>query len=133
MSAVNAVRASVVYDASYAPEILIFRFTRWPSLAEQQTLLKSLVENRHLSRHSSGLLDITALDDKELPDPDSLASGLAQAASNNSVLKRIACVIASPEQARFVETLRMMAPQPRKIAVFFTQHDALQWLFDRSE
>ena len=133
MSAVNAVRASVVYDASYAPEILIFRFTRWPSLAEQQTLLKSLVENRHLSRHSSGLLDITALDDKELPDPDSLASGLAQAAGNNSVLKRVACVVASPEQARLVETLRMMAPQPGNIAVFFTQQDALEWLLNRGE
>lgn len=133
MSAVNAVHASVVYDASYAPEILMFRFTRWPSLAEQQTLLKTLVKNRHLSPHSSGLLDITGLSDKELPDPDSLASGLAQAASNNSVLKRIACVVASPAQGRFVETLRMMAPQPGNIAVFFSQQDALQWLLDRTE
>jgi hypothetical protein len=133
MSAVNAVHTSVVYDSSYAPEILMFRFTRWPSLAEQQTLLKTLVKNRQLSPHSSGLLDITALDDKELPDPDSLATGLAQAASNNSVLKRIACVVASPGQTRFVETLRMMAPLPGNIGVFLTQHDALQWLLDRTE
>ena len=91
------------------------------------------MKNRLLSPHSSGLLDITALADKELPNPDSLASGLAQAASNNSVLKRVACVVASPEQARFVETLRMMAPHPGNIAVFFSQQDALQWLLDRTE
>ena len=133
MAAVNAVHAAIDYDASYAPEILMFRFTRWPSLAEQQTLLKTLAKNRQLSPHSSGLLDITALADHELPDPDSLATGLAQAASNNSVLKRIACVVASPEQVRFVETLRMMAPQPGNIAVFFTQQDALQWLLDRTD
>lgn len=133
MSAVNAVQASVVYDASYAPEILIFRFARWPSLEEQRTLLKTLAKNQHLRPLSSGLLDITALADNALPDPDSLASGLAQAASNNAVLRRIACVVASPEQARVVETLRMMAPQPSKIAVFFSQHDALQWLLDRTE
>lgn len=131
--AVNAVHASVVFDASYAPEILIFRFTRWPSLSEQKSLLKSLVEARHLSSHSSGLLDITALNENELPDPDSLASGLAQAAGNNSVLNRIACVVASPAQARFVETLRMMAPQPSKIAVFNTQNDALRWLIERND
>jgi hypothetical protein len=133
MSAVNAVHAAVVYDSSYAPEILMFRFTRWPSLAEQQTLLKTLTKNRQLSPHSSGLLDITALADSDLPNPDSLASGLAQAAGNNAVLKRVACVVASPEQARFVETLRMMAPQPGNIAVFFTQQDALQWLLNRGE
>lgn len=86
-----------------------------------------------MSPHSSGLLDITALSDSELPDPDSLARGLAQAASNNSVLRRIACVVASPEQTRFVETLRMMASQPSKIAVFFTQKDALEWLRHRTE
>ena len=131
--AVNAVQSPVVFDASYAPEILIFRFTRWPSLPEQKTLLKRLVEGRHLSPHSSGLLDITALNENELPDPDSLAGGLAQAAANNSLLNRIACVVASPDQARFVETLRMMAPQPSKIAVFNTQNDALQWLIERND
>jgi hypothetical protein len=133
MSAMNAVHASIAYDASYAPEILMFRFTRWPSLAEQKTLLKTLTKNQQLGAQSSGLLDITALDGRELPDPDSLASGLAQAAGNNFVLRRIACVVSSSDQARFVDTLRMMAPQPSKIGVFFTQQDALQWLFDRSE
>jgi hypothetical protein len=63
-----------------------------------------------------------------MPDPDALAGGLAQAAGNNSILKRVSCVVRSPEQARFVETLRRMTPQPRNIAVFFAEQDALQWL-----
>ncbi len=126
--AVDAVHPSIVFDASHAPDILIFRFTRWPSLADQKALLQSLVSGKHLSPKSSGVLDITALDANDLPDPDLLASGLAQAAGNNSVLKRIACIVESPEQVRFVETLRMMAPQPNRIGVFFSHADALQWL-----
>jgi hypothetical protein len=128
---VNAVDSSVACDASYAPEILIFRFKRWPASAEQNALLKTLVADRHLAPHSTGVLDITALHDDELPDPDLLASGLAQAAGQNSVLRRIACVVRSPEQARFVETLRMMAPKPSNIGVFFTQADALKWLLQK--
>ena len=129
----HAVHSSIVFDSSYAPEILIFRFTRWPSLPEQKALLKSLVENRHLRHDSAGLLDITALNDKELPDPDLLAGGLAQAAGNNSVLSRVACVVETAGQTRFVETLRMMAPQPSKIGVFLTQADALEWLNRKTE
>ena len=129
----NAVHSSIVFDASHAPEILIFRFTRWPSLPEQHALLSSLVRSHSLKPHSTGLLDITALPDSELPNPDSLASALAQAAGNNSALKRVACVVESPDQARFVEALRMMAPQPRKIGVFFSQEDALQWLVAKGD
>ena len=97
-------------------------------MSEQKALLASLVENRHLSQNSSGLLNITAL--RDLPDPDSLAGGLAQAQANSSVLKRVACVVESFNQARFAETLRMMAPQPSKIRVFFTEKDALKWLIE---
>ena len=96
-------------------------------------MLETLVADRHLAPHSTGILDITALPDDDLPDPDSLASGLAQAAGRNAVLARVACVVASPRQARFVETLRMMAPQPGRIGVFFTQADALQWLVQAVE
>ena len=129
----NAVRSSIIFDSGYAPEILIFRFTRWPALKEQQALLAALVAEKHLAPHSTGVLDITALSTGDLPDPDSLASALAQAADRNSVLKRVACVVASPEQARFVETLRRMAPQPGKIGVFLTQADALQWLLQKMD
>lgn len=130
MSGVNAVHSSVVFDAQYAPEILIFRFTRWPSLAEQQALLKTLCDDKHFTSNSSGLIDIRALDERELPDPDTLAAGLAQAQAKNSVLKRIACVVKSPEQSRFVRTLQMMAPQPNKIAIFFADADAMKWLIE---
>jgi hypothetical protein len=125
---VNAIDSSLVFDGRYAPEILIFRFTRWPSLADQQALLKSLRDDNLFTVNSSALIDISALDDGELPDPDMLAAGLAQAQAKNSVLKRIACVVRSPEQSRFVRTLQMMAPQPNKIATFFADADALQWL-----
>lgn len=128
MSRVNAVHSSIIFDSSYAPEILIFRFTRWPSLPEQKALLHSLIEDRHLAAHSAGLLDVTAVPDDELPNPDSLASALAQAAADNSVLTRVACVVKSPAQMRFVETLRMMSAQPNKIGVFLSEADALDWL-----
>jgi hypothetical protein len=122
----HAVNSSVFVDATHAPEILIFRLMRWPALVEQKTLLKTIVESRHLDFNSSAVLDISGV--AHLPDPDSLAAALAQAASNRSTLKRVACVVASPEQAQFVETLRMMAPQPGRIAVFFAEDDAIGWL-----
>ena len=122
----NAVHSSIVVDRRLAPDILIFRFTRWPSLTEQKTLLKSLVTAGQFGPNTSAVLNIVAL--QELPDPDRLAGGLAQAAANNSVLNRVACVVESPEQARFVETLRMMAPQPAKIGMFFSEADATAWL-----
>ena len=124
----NAVHASVVFDSQYAPEILIFRFTRWPSLAEQEALLKTLRDDQHFTSNSSGLIDLRALDEGELPDPDTLAAGLAQAQAKNSVLKRIACVVKSQEQTRFVRTLQMMAPQPNKIRIFSADADAMTWL-----
>lgn len=124
----NAVHSSIVVDDRLAPEILIFRFVRWPSLTEQKALLTSLVATGKFGSATSAVLDVTAL--TELPDPDRLAGGLAQAASNNSVLYRVACVVESPEQARFVETLRMMAPQPAKVGVFFSEADAVDWLHE---
>ena len=126
----NAIRSSLVFDGRYAPEILIFRFTRWPSLADQQALLKSLRDENLFTVNSSALIDISALDDRELPDPDMLAAGLAHAQAKNTVLKRIACVVTSPEQTRFVRTLQMMAPQPNKIATFAADADALRWLME---
>ena len=122
----NAVHSSIVVDAHLAPDILIFRFTRWPSLTEQRALLKNLVAGGQFGLNTSAVLNIAALHD--LPDPDRLAGGLAQAASHNSVLNRVACVVESPEQARFVDTLRMMAPQPAKVGLFFSEADAIQWL-----
>jgi hypothetical protein len=123
---VDALHPSIVLDAQYAPDILILRFTRWPSLADQKAMLRSLVDAKHLTANSSALLNITAL--AKLPDPDALAGGLAQAQGQNSVLKRIACVVQSNEQAHFVETLRRMAPLPNNIGVFFSDADGLQWL-----
>jgi hypothetical protein len=123
---VNAVHSSIVVDDRLAPDILIFRFTRWPSLREQKALLTSLVATGKFGATTTAVLDITAL--TELPDPDRLAGGLAQAASNNSILNRVACVVESQEQARFVDTLRMMAPQPAKVGLFFSEADALDWL-----
>ena len=122
----HAVHSSIVVDDTLAPGILIFRFTRWPSLTEQQALLTSLVATGKFGATTTAVLNITAL--TELPDPDRLAGGLAQAASNNSVLNRVACVVESQDQARFVDTLRMMAPQPAKVGVFFSEADALDWL-----
>ena len=122
----NALHAAIEIDASHAPEILIFRMTRWPSLAEQKALLQSLVENKQLRAHSSALLDITEL--SELPNPDTLADALAQSVTNRAVLKRVACVVASQSQAHFVTTLQKMAPLPSKIGMFFAQGDALKWL-----
>ena len=128
MRRVNALQSAITFDAQYAPEILIFRFTRWPSKAEQKAALDQLIASKHLGPRTSGLLDITAMEN--LPDPDGLAAGLAQAQANNSVLRRIACVVKSQAQARFVTTLQMMAPQPNKIAVFFSDADALRWLVE---
>ena len=122
----HAVYPSAVFDASYAPEILIFRFARWPSLAEQRTMLKDLIAGQHLQANSSALLNIAAVE--ALPDPDGLADALAQAASRGSAFKRIACVVDKQHQAHFVEVLRMMAPQPNRIGVFFSDAEALKWL-----
>jgi hypothetical protein len=130
---VNIVQPSVVFDAQYAPEILIFRFTRWPSLVEQRALLTTLRDDKQLTSNSSGLIDIRALREGELPDPDTLAAGLAQAQAKDSVLRRIACVVTSQEQGRFVKTLQMMAPQPNKIGIFFADADALKWLFQSTD
>jgi hypothetical protein len=126
---VNALKASVVVDSTYAPAILIFRFTRWPTLAEQKALLKSIVTGRNRAGQSA-VIDITSIT-AHLPDPDTLAHGLAQSQSVGFVLKRIACVVASPEQFTFVETLRQMAPVPANIGVFFSDRDALEWLPSR--
>jgi hypothetical protein len=123
---VNAVHSSVVFDASYAPDILIFRFAAWPSLAEQRALLRCLIEDKHLGSQSSALINIVGVD--TLPNPDDLAGSLAQAAANQSILQRVACVVASQKQAQFAETLRAMAPQPSRVRVFFTDDDALTWL-----
>ena len=129
----DRVQSSVIFDAQYAPDILIFRFTRWPSLTEQQALLGRLRDGKMLTPDSAALIDISELNDTELPDPDLLATGLAQAQAQSSVFKRIACVVNSPRQSQFVRTLQMMAPQPNKIGMFFADAEALKWLAHGTE
>ena len=122
----NAVNAAVVFDVSHAPEILIVRFRRWPSLQEQQDLISRLTENEHLSRNSSAVLDLSGVE--QLPNPDAIAEGLAQAAARSTAFKRVACVVESLDQSKFAETLRMMAPDPNRVQVFLSEADALRWL-----
>lgn len=127
----NQSATSLECDLRYAPEILICRFNRWPTLQEQNDLRARLIAGGHFQPHSSAVLDIRKLHD--LPDPDRLADALAEAVGQNTVLRRVACIVETIPQTRFVEALAKMAPRRDVVAPFIAEEEALLWLLHSSE
>jgi hypothetical protein len=128
ISVLNQSATSIECDTHYAPEILICRFNSWPSLQEQNDLRARLIKDGHFQPHTSAVLDIRKLHD--FPNPDRLADALAQAVGQNTVLRRVACVVETIPQTRFVESLAKMAPRRNVVAPFVTQDEALKWIME---
>jgi hypothetical protein len=82
-----------------------------------------LIKEGHFQPHTCAVLDIRKLHD--LPDLDRLADALAKAIGQNTVPRRIACMVEAIPQARFVEASAKMAPHRTVVAPFVTQDEAV--------
>ena len=75
---------------------------------------------------TSVLLDFGAL--TELPNPNTLAEAFAGAVGKKALFSRAACVVQTPEQQRFADTLKHLAGRPDDVAIFPAEETALKWL-----
>ena len=106
--------------------MLIIRFTTWPTPDEQTAFLDQMLSLGLRRPITSAVLDITSVHD--LPDPDALAAALARAVGKNALLSRTACLVRTPEQEQFANTLQRMAARPDDVRVFLAEDAALRWL-----
>ena len=112
-------------NTAYAPELLICRLTDWPSSEEQDRLRGRLIADGFLMSHTSALVDLREA--KQLPVGD--ASLLAGLTPRRSGPHRMAIVVQNREQAAFVTELHAVAAAPGFIAAFWSEREALKWLF----
>ena len=109
-------------NTTYAPELLIYTLTTWPTLDEQYEQRARLTAAGDLMSHTSALVDFR--DVMTLPDAGDTSRTTALAAG----IKRIAYVVATNDQARFVRTLQASGASPQ-FEPFFDEREALRWLF----
>jgi hypothetical protein len=113
-----------VADTTYAPQLLVFRdVTEWPALAEQVAVYGRLTGEGFLNNNTFALLDFRRADLKVASadaDPHTVTAGGP---------RRRAYVVNTVDQKEFIATMQERAPRGFKLQAFFSEPEALAWLF----
>lgn len=109
-------------NTSYAPDLLIYEVSDWPSVEHRFELRAELIANGHLLDHTAALVNISNL--TNLPTDDDLRVAFQDAAGHG--LR--ACVVSTAEQQEFVERVQRRAIASLRIALFSDEREAIRWL-----
>jgi len=117
-----------VADTTYAPQLLVFRnLTEWPAVAEQIAVYGRLTGEGLLNVNTFALLDFRCADvtaSRTRAEPHTVTAGGP---------RRRAYVVNTVEQIGFIATMQERAPRGFQLQAFFSEADALAWLFSRSK
>lgn len=118
---------AIAVDVSYAPELLIYTLTDWPSVEEQDATVKRLVAGRQLLAHTCAVIDCRALPESpERHDATSLAAILPP----DLARARSAYLVKSLAHGPTISPV-IAAVSPERVRSFTQLRDALEWLFPR--
>lgn len=111
-------------DTTCAPELLIYRLSVWPALADFDAVRHQLISDRHLMAHTSVLVDLrtTAMPKGELGER-------TREVILSSDCGRCAVVVRDTEQELFIANLTEGGLQLFPAGVFREEVEALTWLF----
>lgn len=113
-------------DTSYAPQLLIYRLTEWPSPEEQNQVRARLLVDGLLDEYSCVLVDLRSV--RDLPKEDNTKRAIPTSVERRRPL-RTAYVIATADQSAFLDRLQHLAPPYRTIQAFFAERAGMMWLF----
>jgi hypothetical protein len=113
-------------DTAYAPELLIFRLTEWPSVDEQVQLHGRLTARGLLTENTVALIDVRSAD---MVPTDAMIQAVAATLKGTGGPQRRAYVVSTQEQAKFIVAVRLQAPPILEMRAFFTEKEAMAWLF----
>jgi hypothetical protein len=114
-------------DTRYAPALVVCVFDSWIDVPDYAQWLEQMVADGQLKAHTSALVDFRRVN--ALPAHDCLSRALAHMKPYPISPGRIAFVIGTFTQYRFIEEITSLCSSTGQIRAFQEESHALDWLF----
>ena len=114
---------------TYAPALLIFRLTNWPSLEDEITVYGKLLADNLLRDDTVALIDFRSVDIPAHGTPHPVSEMLRSSGGP----RRRAYVVSTQAQAKFIEGLKSTAPPNLQVKAFYDERVAAAWLFPTAQ
>jgi hypothetical protein len=116
----------ITVNVNHAPTLLVFTLADWPSIEEQSATRNRLLVDRHLIEGTCALVDFRAV--RRVPSQSELARAIDDYHQHQCPGIRIAFIVGTAPQTVIVKEIAARL-RTGGAAAFFTEHEALQWLF----